>query len=463
MQLRGFRLDTDAHHKLIEDLRDERYGVMAEYAKARIDCGHLALAGAPVPATPAERPHPDPPDQSRTRRLGADGEVRRLSTKRSDLRRAAHHPPITALSKLAAIDKLLTSFGDRLAAKVSPVTGRVHASYKVAGTASGRASCSGPNLQQMPRDKRFRALFVADPGNILVVADYSSMELRAAASISGDLAMTAAFVRGDDLHRITAARMSGKDPADATDEERNSAKRVNFGAIYGMGAAGLVKSAWDAYGTVLTPTEATRWLAAFAEAYPIFDRWRREHADRCADRRYIVIGKAAANGIGRRYPLSRLPEGKSSYTVSCNLPVQGACADASMVALAAINDLLFEHDIDGGPVAWLHDEIVLEVPAKNAAKAAELLVKAMLDAFAETFPAPPQRPCRSQFRPELGRCEREESGMSKRFRNKFERSDRDFYATPIQSVAPSVSHLQAAGRRVPRDAAGRFSSARRKD
>jgi DNA polymerase-1 len=230
---------------------------------------------------------------------------------------------------------------------------------------------------------------VPDPSNLLIVADYSSMELRAAAHIAGDPAMTEAFKRGDDLHRITAGRMAGKDPGNVTDEERSAAKRVNFGAVYGMGAAGLVKSAWDAFGTVLSPTEATRWLAAFAEAYPVFDRWRREHADRCAERRYIVIGKAAANGIGRRYPLSRLPEGKSSYTVSCNLPVQGACADASMLALAAIDDLLFKYDIDGGPVAWLHDEIVLEVPIEHSATAKRLLVEAMERAFAETFPGAP--------------------------------------------------------------------------
>ena len=391
MQLRGFRLETDAHAKLVEYLHDERFAVMAEYAKACADCGHMTLAAASVPSTPNERTallttlltEPELDSWTRTEKSG------RLSTKRSDMRLAAHYQPIAALTKIAKVDKILTSFGHTLAAKISPVTGRIHASYKVAGTLSGRASCSGPNLQQIPRDKRFRSLFLPDHGNVLVVADYSSMELRAAAHISDDPAMTEAFERGEDLHRITAARMSGKDPADVTDEERNSAKRVNFGAIYGMGAAGLVKSAWDAYGTVLSQTEATRWLTAFAEAYPIFDRWRREHAARCAERRYIVIGKDAAKGVGRRYPLPRLPEGKSSYTVSCNLPVQGACADASMLALAAIDELLFEHGIDGGPVAWLHDEIVLEVPTEHAVKAAELLVRAMLDAFAETFPGAP--------------------------------------------------------------------------
>ena len=107
-----------------------------------------------------------------------------LSTKRSELLRAAHYPPILALVKLSRIDKILTSFGQTLTALVSPVTGRIHAHYRVASTASGRASCAGPNLQQIPRDPRFRALFVPEPGNVFIVADYSSMELRAAAYIS---------------------------------------------------------------------------------------------------------------------------------------------------------------------------------------------------------------------------------------------------------------------------------------
>ena len=88
-----------------------------------------------------------------------------LSTKRSELMRAGHYPPIMALVKLSRIDKALSSFGQTLAALVSPVTGRIHAHYRIAGTASGRASCSGPNLQQVPKDARFRALFVPEPGN----------------------------------------------------------------------------------------------------------------------------------------------------------------------------------------------------------------------------------------------------------------------------------------------------------
>jgi DNA polymerase-1 len=201
--------------------------------------------------------------------------------------------------------------------------------------------------------------------------------------------MTEAFEKGLDLHRITAARIAGKAPEEVTDEERQHAKPVNFGACYGLGAGGLVQSAWENYGIVITENEAARWLEAFANAYPRFARWRREHAQRCEARRRIVIGRDAAKGIGRLYPLSRLPAGKSAYTRACNLPVQGACADASMLALAAIDRALFEEGVEGGPVAWLHDEIVLEVPAEDADRAAELLRRAMIDAFAETFPGAP--------------------------------------------------------------------------
>ena len=101
-----------------------------------------------------------------------------------------------------------------------------------------------------------------------------------------------------------------------------------------------------------------------------------------------------------------------------------------MLALAAIDDLLFEHGIDGGPVAWLHDEIVLEVPTEHAVKAAELLVKAMLDAFAETFPGAPLNGLVEANSGLNWAAAKEKNGMSKRFRNKFERSERDFYATP---------------------------------
>jgi DNA polymerase-1 len=390
MQLRGFRLDVAEHDRLMADLARERAEAAEGYRGACTEGGCPQLARA-VPSTPQEKADllrtlltsDELARWARTRKTGA------LSTSRSNLLRAAHYPPIAALVRLASLDKMLTAFGPTLAARVSPVTGRIHAHYHVAGTASGRASCSGPNLQQVPRDPRFRALFKPDPGNVLVAADYATMELRAAAHISGDAIMMEAFEKGLDLHRITAARITGAAPEEVTDEDRQHAKAVNFGACYGLGARGLVQSAWEKYNIVITENEAARWLEAFAAAYPRFARWRREHAGRCESRRRIVMGRDAAKGVGRLYPLSRLPAGSSAYTRSCNFPVQGACADASMLALAYVDDRLFEAGIDGGPVAWLHDEIVLEVREDQAERATEILKQAMIDGFAETFPGAP--------------------------------------------------------------------------
>jgi DNA polymerase-1 len=390
MELRGFKLDLGAHAGLIADLEKERLAAEQEYRAACLEDGHRALADR-APSTPGEKEALltallSSDELERWRRTEKSGA---LSTRRSELLRAGHYPPIRALVKLSRIDKILSSFGQTLAALASPATGRIHAHYRVAGTASGRASCAGPNLQQVPRDPRFRALFVPEPGCVFVVADYSAMELRAAAYISRDPAMTKAFGQGFDLHKITAARMTGKTPQEVTDEERRGAKAVNFGGIYGQGADGLVQSAWAQWGLVLDQAEAKAWLQAFENSYRGFAQWRREHYLRCEDQRRIVIGKDADRGIGRVFPKRRVPEGASFYTRCCNLPIQGVCADAAMRALAYVDYRLFDAGIEGGPVAWLHDEIVVEVCVEDADRAAEIVKQAMTDGFAETFPSAP--------------------------------------------------------------------------
>ena len=390
MEQRGFKLDVEAHARLTADLSEERVAAEQDYCEACQAGGHTTLINK-APSTPAQKQNLlevllSSEELQRWRRTEKSGA---LSTKRSELLRAGHYPPIMALVKLSRLDKMLSSFGQTLAVLASPITGRIHAHYRIANTASGRASCSGPNLQQVPRDPRFRALFVPEPGNVFIIADYASMELRAAAYISEDHAMTKAFEQGLDLHRLTASQMTGKDLADVTDEERKGAKCVNFGSVYGQGAGGLVQSAWDQFDVVLDFDEAKAWLQTFADTYYGFTRWRSVHFRACERRRHIVIGKQARDGIGRIYPQSRVPEGGSFYTRCCNLPVQGACADASMLALAYVDDRLFDAGIEGGPVAWLHDEIVLEVRDDQADLAAEILKQAMIDGFIDTFPGAP--------------------------------------------------------------------------
>ena len=143
-----------------------------------------------------------------------------------------------------------------------------------------------------------------------------------------------------------------------------------------------------------TPAQKEALLTALLSSDELA-RWRRtektgrDHYRRCEERLRIVIGKDADREIGRIYPKSRVPEGESFYTRCCNLPVQGACADASMLALALIDDRLFDADIDGGLVGWLHDEFIVEVRADQAERAAEIVKQSMIDGFSETFPGAP--------------------------------------------------------------------------
>lgn len=392
MKARGIWLDLDAHAKFIQSKKNKRVETCEAYKAACADRGLLGLA-AKIPATPDEKraileailTSDELAQWTRTEKTGS------LSTARNELKKVAfRYPPIMALVELSKIDKILVSFGPTLTALVSPVTGRIHSNYLVAGTASGRATCSYPNLQQAPRDKEFRACFRAAHGHKFVGADFSSMELRAIACISGDQAMMRAFREGKDLHKITASRMLSKSEDNILDEERRAAKAVNFGSIYGIGPTSLVKAAWDQYDVVLTENEAAQWLNTVRRAYPDLDRWRYDHYEKCKADGKIVIGKQARLGIGRFYPLTRLPKGvPNAYTRACNLPVQGACADAAMLALTSIDQALFDAGIDGGPVAWLHDEIILEVAEHNAERAKALLERAMIEAFAETFPGAP--------------------------------------------------------------------------
>jgi DNA polymerase I len=387
MQLRGFLFDRNAHASLIVELERKRVEVVAAYAQA---CREHGIDDT-LPET--------------QRQIGALLEIllnsaelaawkrteknQALSTKRVELRKAKHYPPVAALLDLSILDKALTAFGENYAEHVNPVTGRIHPSYGIATTASGRASCSKPNLQQMPRRQEFRNLFGAPPGRVLIVGDYDLMEMRASAHTSGDQAMTKALAEERDLHRLTASSMTGKRPEDVTIEERQAAKTLNFGAVYGQGAKGLVAAAWNKLDIVLPLEEAERWGQALKETYPQLSAWKAEHANRCEAAGRIVIGRDAARGIGRLYYKSWVPEGKSFYTRCCNLPIQGACADASMLALAYVDDRLFAASIDGGPVCWVHDEIVLEVREDQAERAAEILKQAMVDAFLEIFPGAP--------------------------------------------------------------------------
>ena len=232
----------------------------------------------------------------------------KLSTRRVDLAAgAAAYPLLKALVDIGRIEKQLSTYGARLAAQISPVTGRIHASHRIAGAISGRSTCSRPNMQNIPDAQpveglpSFRTLFVARPGFVLVAADWSSMEMRAGAHIAADETMTQVFERGEDLHALTARTMLGLDeagwltlPEEERKQHRKHAKPVNFGRLYGQGARGLVASAREQYGLILDLATAKEWIRAFEETYLGYARWcqgfrarlraQRPHPDRTRGR-----------------------------------------------------------------------------------------------------------------------------------------------------------------------------------
>jgi DNA polymerase I-like protein with 3'-5' exonuclease and polymerase domains len=325
--------------------------------------------------------------------------------------------------------KLRNSFGATLVEKISARTGRLHPSYNIASTKTGRASCNGPNTQQLPKESKaagFRACLIASPGHRLVVCDYSAMELRAAASVSGDSRMLADFADGIDLHRQLAASILGIGYDAVTRDQRNAVKPISFGTIYGAGPRGIAATAWSNYAIEMSYDDAARALHAFFTRYPTYATWMRQHHTECMLTGVIKIGrlgrvieavwetpKAKARAHADPDDDNELDQDADydpynsddiwwtprpefteqsmlgavlKYTLCCNSPIQGACADATMLALLNIDKVLRAVGIDGGPVLCIHDEIVLEVATCQVEAANEILQTEMRNAFAQTFP-----------------------------------------------------------------------------
>jgi DNA polymerase I-like protein with 3'-5' exonuclease and polymerase domains len=290
---------------------------------------------------------------------------------------------------MRAKEQLINNFGPRLAAMISPITGRLHCRYNIAGTKAGRFSCSNPNLQQLPRNKapEFMQCVVAAPGHVLIGCDWNCVEMRAAAWLYEDRALNQVFVDGRDIHIETAARIAGVPAAtiDKTDPRRQAAKPVNYGVLYGQSPAGLREYAFTDYGVEMTLASAEQAQTAFFAAFPQLRRGLRRNYDISCAQGFVLIG------AGRivRAEWEKDVGGRLIFTRCCNLPIQGICADAILRAVFNIHRLLQEGNVRGGLVACVHDELVLEVHEDDAELARDLLEIAMLNAFVETFPGAP--------------------------------------------------------------------------
>jgi len=255
--------------------------------------------------------------------------------------------------------------------------GRIHSSFDPTGTDTGRFSSQNPNLQSVPRGP-MRSCFVAAQGMALVIADYSQIELRAVAAIACEENMLAAFARGEDLHRLTAAAILNKSPGEVTKEDRQVAKSANFGLIYGQTADGFAAYAKTKYGVTLTIAQATQIRTRFFDSYPGIARWH----DDCRRRAYDGYPEVRTM-LGRRRLIPSSAVFWDRFTALVNAPVQGGCADVIKAAMVGI-----ENTLSGCArlVSTVHDELIVECSADSANRVAETLRQTMNDAMRGIFP-----------------------------------------------------------------------------
>lgn len=245
-------------------------------------------------------------------------------------------------------------------AEVTP-NGRIHTSYHAGRVVSGRLSSSSPNMQQVTG--RLKPAFIPSPGHVLAELDYSQVEMRAAAHVAKCTSMIEAFQKGDDLHRLLAARVTGKAPEDVTPEERQGGKAGNFGFLFGMGAEGFRDYAENTYGVSFTHEEAEDVYRAFFDQWPEMAVW---HA-RTIQRARIEGQVVSPIGRVRRVPEVWGGDSGRAERQAINSPVQGFASDMMQMAAASIGGFLpiLGPVTDARVVGTVHDSIVLEAPADS--------------------------------------------------------------------------------------------------
>ena len=280
------------------------------------------------------------------------------------------HPLAKILLKYKKVSTMLSSYGPKLLEFVSE-DGRIHADWHQIGAGTGRMSCSKPALQQLTLEVK---KYVRAPnGRVLIKADYSQIELRIAAKVSGDERMLEAYHKGIDLHTFTAKSLAH---AGVGKEDRKLAKAVNFGLLYGQGAAGFKEFARDKYEMDITLGEARQYKRRFFETYPGLAAWHER------ERLRMKRGETETRTLtGRRRV------GVERFTEWVNAPVQGTGADGLKLALALLWERRAECP-DAVPVACVHDEILVECDEDKAEKVEAWLEKVMIDGMDEVLNGP---------------------------------------------------------------------------
>ena len=288
------------------------------------------------------------------------------------------HPIVEVIEEWREYSKLLNTYLGPLPGLISEDDGRLHTTFNQAVASTGRLSTTNPNLQAIPirteLGREIRSAFVAEPGSRLVSADYSQVELRILAHVSGEPKLRDAFAAGEDIHAATAAEVLGKDQATLTKDERNVAKMVNFGIIYGISAFGLSEN------LDIPREEAAEYIETYLARFPLVQDFIQRTIEQAEADGYVTTL------FGRRRPV---PELKASNRqtrslgerLAVNSVMQGTAADVIKAAMVSIHRRLREEGRSARLVLQVHDELLLEVPEPEVPSVRELVREEMCSAY----------------------------------------------------------------------------------
>ncbi|WP_028968289.1 DNA polymerase I [Spongiibacter tropicus] len=306
------------------------------------------------------------------------------STAEEVLVELAHDYPLPqVILEYRGLAKLKSTYTDKLPQLIDENTGRVHTSYHQAVAATGRLSSSDPNLQNIPirsaEGRRIRKAFIAPKGYKILAADYSQIELRIMAHLSGDEGLIRAFKNGEDIHRATAAEVFGVAPEAVSDEQRRNAKAINFGLIYGMSAFGLGRQLH------IGRNEAQQYIDLYFERYPGVHRYMEDTRKLAAEKGYVETL------FGRRLHLPEInarngQRRQAAERTAINAPMQGTAADIIKRAMIAVDDYLLSEQPDARMIMQVHDELILEVAEAQLDAVRERVVALMSGAAELAIP-----------------------------------------------------------------------------
>jgi DNA polymerase I len=287
---------------------------------------------------------------------------------------AEDYPLPKLLLEHRGLSKLKSTYTDKLPRMVNAQTGRVHTNYAQAVAVTGRLASNDPNLQNIPvrtaEGRRIREAFIAAPGHKLVSADYSQIELRIMAHISGDASLLRAFALGEDIHRATAAEIFSVTPLEVSSDQRRVAKVINFGLIYGMSAFGLAANLG------ITRDAAKLYIDRYFARYPGVASYMDETRASAKEKGYVQTA------FGRRLWLPEInggngPRRQAAERAAINAPMQGTAADLIKMSMIAVQDWLEASKVGTRMIMQVHDELILEVPDSELSEVRKRLPELM--------------------------------------------------------------------------------------